>query len=71
MNMADIKVITVVVGDGGQLAMSFDQKTGELRIWPNEQVVNAADNATRYELAPGLTIWSMADTAEELKGVKP
>lgn len=70
MNMADIKIITVILGGGGKVAATFNEETGELRLYPNEQAENAPDGATLYELIPENSLWCMAGTVEELLDVK-
>lgn len=70
MNMADIKVITVILGDGGKIATTFNDTTGELRLYPNEQVERAPASSALYELSQENSLWCMADTTEELEAVE-
>lgn len=70
MNMADIKIITVVLGDGGKVATTFNGEIGELRLYPNEQAEKAPDDAVLYELVPENSLWCMSDTVQELLKVK-
>jgi len=69
MNMEDIKIITVILGNGGKIAAKFNKENGELRLYPNEQADNAP-GAKLYELASECSQWSMADTPKELQDIK-
>ena len=69
MEMKDINILTVVLGAGGKMATKFNKETGELRIYPNEQVEKAPVDATLYELVPEATLWCMANGAFELESV--
>lgn len=59
MNMSDIKRITVVVDNGGQLAATF--KDGELKIWPDGHIYDSPEDATLYNLNYGCTEWTIED----------
>lgn len=71
MEMKDIRIITVILGEGGKLASTFNKETGELRFYPNEQADKAPDDAKLYELVPEATLWCMADNVSELEDVEP
>lgn len=62
--MKNIKIITVVLGEGGFLATKFNEETGELILWPNDAAIELPEDANKYLLSGDATKWSMFDSDE-------
>ena len=61
MKLSDVKAITLNIGNGGIIAMSFNEETGHLRMWINDAIKKAPANSKKYPLSPTISNFSIYD----------